>query len=309
MPGSIWPEMRPNVRTTPTCPVLTCAKLKNTVASTKITLATPTVSRPWDAVGIALDVDAVGVGVAVEDQPGADPHGDDPDDGDEDPEHGGSQIDGASAIARGGIVGGRPYFRLFPAHSGTARANSAAARLLMIRIVQIGTFRGYGSLAVAHDERLHSRPDRRAAGRRPEGVPDRALGPAAARRAGAERPARLPGARERGRDDDPHGHARLGARAHQPPDRRREGDPGRGRRARAALLDAARPGREPAGRRRQRAAADQDRRGLQGPSRALRLQGDRRAAQPVPRRELDPAGGARQGAARGSGRSIPRTPS
>ncbi len=148
----------------------------------------------------------------------------------------------------------------------------------------------------AHDERLHSRPDRRARGRRPEGVPDRALGPAAARCARAERPARLPGARERGRDDDPHRHARLGARAHQPPDRGREGDPGHGRRARPALLDAARPGREPARCGGQRATADEDRRGVQGSPRAVRLQGRGRAAQPVPRGELDPPCRTREGA-------------
>ena len=55
------------------------------------------------------------------------------------------------------------------------------------------------------------------------------------------------------------------------------------------------PVAEPARRRRQRAAADQDRRGVQGSSRAVRLQGHRRAAQPVPRRELDPPGRAREG--------------
>ena len=49
--------------------------------------------------------------------------------------------------------------------------------------------------------------------------------------------------------------------------------------------------------------------GVQGPSRALRLQGHRRAAQPVPRREVDPAGRARARPCSGSGRSIPRTPS
>ena len=48
----------------------------------------------------------------------------------------------------------------------------------------------------------------------------------------------------------------------------------------------------------QRAAPDQDRRGLQGPSCAVRLQGHRRAAQPVPRREVDPPGRAREGAKR-----------
>ena len=56
------------------------------------------------------------------------------------------------------------------------------------------------------------------------------------------------------------------------------------------------PVAEPARCRGQRAAPDQGRRGLQGPSRAVRLQGRRRAAQPVPRRELDPPGRAREGA-------------
>ena len=46
MPGLIWPEMRPNVRTTPTWPVSIWAKLKNTVASRKTALETPVATSP-----------------------------------------------------------------------------------------------------------------------------------------------------------------------------------------------------------------------------------------------------------------------
>ena len=93
-----------------------------------------------DAVGVALDVDAVGVGIAVEDEPGADPHGNDPDDREQNPEHRDSQLMSQARTARGGIVGAGRYFRLFPAHFAVA-PRRRSHRLLMIRSVQASTFR------------------------------------------------------------------------------------------------------------------------------------------------------------------------
>ena len=112
------------------------------------------------------------------------------------------------------------------------------------------------------------------------------------RRAASTRSRSSPNAR---RHDDPHGHARLGARAASTiRSRPRTAAPGRGRGARPALLAVARRGPEPAAERpptrsccRRSSTAFKDHPAL------VRLQGRRRAAQPVPRRELDPPGRAR----------------
>ena len=124
-----------------------------------------------------------------------------------------------------------------------------------------------------------------------EGLPDRALGSAAARRARAERRARVPGARERRRHHDPHGTPDWALGAHQPADREGEGDPGQRRRARAAVLDAARPAANLPGAAANAQILQKIVDGLQGSPGAVRLQGRRRAAQPFRGREVDrPAG-------------------